>query len=220
MTISPPSLLAYLAISPASPEEAVLRLLINLGAQVVNADGGSLLVLDPEAQDLVFVMVAGESDKTLLGQRVPVGQGLTGLAALTQEVQVGSPTYVLASAQGELHAGQAQAVLAAPMLAGDTLVGVITAVRFKAATGRFSSQDAQLYGRLASVAGVVVHQRRRITALEALSRGKDSKQDDLGPAYRGIQSSVARLAQAHPDALDHVARLLLEIEALSYREGA
>ena len=56
-----------------------------------------LLVLDRNQEpprELVFAMTVGSggSEDTLAGQRVPVGEGLTGLAALTHEVQIGVPT--------------------------------------------------------------------------------------------------------------------------------
>ena len=51
------ALQTYLGISGRSSEGAVLRLLINLGCQVVGADEGSLLALDKDHNQLVFTMV-------------------------------------------------------------------------------------------------------------------------------------------------------------------
>jgi len=53
-------------------------------------------------------------------------------------------------------------VIAAPMLIGDTLIGVITCVSFKKGK-RFGAGDARLYAGLASIAGVVVDQHRRLS---------------------------------------------------------
>ena len=71
----------YLGISSRTTEEAILRLLVDLGRQYADAEEGSLLVLDRKANELVFAMTSGsrQSEKVLLGQRVPVGRGLTGL---------------------------------------------------------------------------------------------------------------------------------------------
>lgn len=203
-----PPLVSYLAIAPQSPEEAVLRLLIELGAQVVGAQEGSLLVLDPGRKDLVFAMTVGASERTLLGKRVPLGEGLTGLAALTQEVQVAAPTFKLSQTDGAPPEGEPVAVMAAPMLAGDTLLGVITAVRFEGS--RFSSQDARLYARLASVAGLVVHQRQRLAAFEDAQAGGAANESE-----RQVVAAAARLARVHPEACDHVAHLLAAVEALA-----
>src|SRR5581483_7371202 len=100
-------------------EELVLRLLIELGMQVVDAHEGSLLVHDREKGDLVFAMTVGGGGG-LVGQRLPMNKGLTGLAAATREVQIGAPTFHLAG-EGKVESKATgsktpQAVIAAPML--------------------------------------------------------------------------------------------------------
>lgn len=76
----------YLGIAHESPEEKVLTFLIELGAQFVDAHEGSLLVVDEASKELVFAMTVGReaSEEALLGQKVPVGKGLVGLAAQTR----------------------------------------------------------------------------------------------------------------------------------------
>jgi GAF domain-containing protein len=201
----------YLGVSYRSPEEGVLKLLIELGAQFVGAQEGSLLVLDEKHGELVFAMTvgAGPSEEQLIGQRVPLGRGITGLAAQTREVQIGAPT---------LHTRQRReprSVLAAPMLIGDRLVGVITAVSFDPRK-RFSGADATFYGRIATVAAVVVEQRRRLAAIEALQQGgpapKAAGEEDRLDSQ--IVESVQRIVQSRPHAKRLVARLLSEIGSL------
>jgi GAF domain-containing protein len=183
----------YLGIAAESPEQAVLRVLVELSAQVVGASEGSLLVVDREQRpprDLVFAMTVGSraSERALVGQRVPIGQGITGLAAVTQEVQIGAPLYdgVRQAEEGDVPHGQPSSVIAAPMLAGDALVGVITAVSFDPAR-RFGAADAGLFARAASVAGVVVDQRRRIDSLEG-ARGaiREEAFADMRRALEGL----------------------------------
>lgn len=161
-----------LALAPKSSEADVLRLLIELGCQYVRGEEGSLLVLDPDTRELVFAMTVGSrsSEKELVGQRVPLGQGITGLAAATEEVQIGAPTFSDIKQSGRDRSDQPSAVLAAPMLAGDELVGVITTVSFDPKR-RFNGDDAVLYGRIAAVAGVVVHQAQQLDALRRLHDG-------------------------------------------------
>lgn len=205
------ALATYLGISPRSNEEEVLRLLIQLGAQVVGAEEGSLLVLDDADDALVFAMVVGppDSQHALVGQRVPIGRGITGLAALTREVQIGAPTYTDVAQSHLRDPGGASAVLAAPMLAGDELVGVITAVTF-VKDARFTPEHALLYGRIGAVAGVVVEQSRRLRALE--SRGADAAAPS--GAEGRIVEAVTRIANRDPARLERVAALLDAIDAL------
>lgn len=196
-------LLALLAIEPASAEERVLRVLIELGAQVVDASEGSLLVYDQAKNDLVFAMTVG-GPNILIGQRLALGQGLTGLAAATGEVQIGAPNF-----QGVQQVSKGpEAVIAAPMLVGDELIGVITAVSFVSGK-RFTGRDGDLYGRLAAIAGVVVDQRRRLDA----AAGK-VKQQVENSVEHGVAASIARIAKQRPDALTRLATIVSEIESL------
>jgi sigma-B regulation protein RsbU (phosphoserine phosphatase) len=208
----------YLGISYQSPEDKVLRLLIELGGQFVGAEEGSLLVLDDEARELVFAMTVGSgaSEEALVGQRVPLGAGITGLAAQTHEVQIGAPTFDTdQAAEHKTAEGRPKSVLAAPMLIGDRLVGVITAVSFRP-DKRFGSADATLYGRIAAVAGVVVEQRRKLSAIEALQRG-EAAPAPVNEAERldgQILDTVSRLVAARPGVKARIARLLADVESL------
>jgi hypothetical protein len=210
----------YFDLDVESPELQVMRLLVELCGQVVGAEEGSLLVVD-HAQDppreLIFAMTVGnrQSEEALSGQRVPLGEGLAGLAAVTHEVQIGAPLYdgIQQAKRGEAPPGQPTAVIAAPMLIDDRLVGVITAVSFEAGK-RFTSEHAALYARAASVAGVVVDQRRRIDALE--SRGADvgapGRPSGDDPLARQVLDTAARLVDRNPYRLPEVARLLAALE--------
>jgi len=215
----------YLGIARQTPEEAVLRLLVELGIDYVGADEGSLLVVDRDSNELVFAMTAGgaESEKALVGQRVPLGKGLTGLAAATGQVQIGAPTFKdirqrkRAAGQG----GHPSAVLAAPMLINDEVIGVITAASFDVKK-RFTQRDAALCAKIASVAAVVVEQHRRLRALEELHRGKAAiKPISENERRRSeIIDAVARLTRRYPARLADVLSLLKAIDAVCARGPA
>jgi GAF domain-containing protein len=215
----------YLGILPQAPEAGVLRLLIEIGAQVVGAGEGSLLVLDEEEGDLRFAMTVGseESEKALLGQRVPLGEGITGLAAASLEVQIGAPTYMdVKQAEKAAGPGEPEAVLAAPMTIGDRLVGVITAVSF-AEGKRFTSEDARLYAGIAGIAGVVVDQRRRLASVESEAAERGPEPRALGEAARlerEILERIGRLVKHRPDSLPQVASLLRNVESMVLPEEA
>jgi GAF domain-containing protein len=212
------ALATYLGISGTGQEGRVLRLLIELGAQVVGADEGSLLVLDDKRQELVFAMTigSGASEEALIGQRVPLGKGITGLAAQTREVQIGAPSFHTRQAKGHASpADQPRAVLAAPMLIADRLIGVLTAVSF-APTRRFTGADALLYGRIAAVAGVVVDQSRQLRTLAALQGGRPTSRPRSAAdrAEQEIVRAVTRLTASSPHAKPQIARLLAAMATL------
>lgn len=211
------ALQTYLSISPLAPEGQVLRLLVESGVQAVGGDQGSLLVHDRERRDLVFAMTtaSGAEEKALLGRRLPFGTGLTGLAAATRSVQVGAPTYTFEGVKVSGAPRDAEAVIAAPMLVGDDLVGVMTAVSFREGK-RFLAADATLYGRMAAIAGVVVLQRQRLASMERLAGGPagEVRAVPSDPSEASIVDSVARLCRRPTATRAEVARLLSAIDDL------
>lgn len=206
-----------LAIRPASLEERTLRLILELGTELVGAEEGSLLVLDEETEELVLTMTVGspESEAALRGQRVPVGQGITGLAVMTRSVQIGSATFtdIQQSKHRDPDAKGPTAVVAAPLMAGDLVVGAITGVSFKP-DKRFSGADADRYARFASIAGVVIDQRRRLTMVDPTTEEDWFETGEGGVAETQLVQRVGRIVQRHPEAVEHVNRLLEAVEYL------
>lgn len=210
----------YLGLMPATGEDQVLRLIVETGVRAVGADEGSLLVYDPEANDLTFVMTYGskESEGILIGQRVPFGQGLAGLAAETGEVQIGAPRYKDVR-QSETMGG-IKAVIAAPMMLGDKLIGVITAVSNKD-DKRFSMEDAQLYACLATIAALVVNQALMLRA-RAADTGATLQPAALAadPLAQDVLARVGRLLQRDTTTVRQLARMLEAVEAMVPAHGA
>jgi GAF domain-containing protein len=211
----------YLGLMPATGEDQVLRLIVETGVRAVGADEGSLLVYDPEQNDLTFVMTYGnkESESILVGQRVPFGQGLAGLAAETGEVQIGAPRYKDVT-QSETMGG-IKAVISAPMMLGDRLIGVITAVSNKDSK-RFTMDDGQLYACLATIAALVVNQ-----ALLLRARSEDADPQAMQPAAlaadpqaQEVMERVGRLLQRDSGTVRQLARMLEAVEAMAPAPGA
>ena len=204
----------YLGLMPRTGEDQVLRLIVETGVRAVKADEGSLLVYDPEANDLTFVITYGGSEDILVGQRVPFGQGLAGLAAETGEVQIGAPRYQQVEQSESMK--RIKAVIAAPMMLGDRLIGVITAVSDDD-DKRFTMEDAQLYACLGTIAALVVNQALLLRA--ASEGGGETAQPDpaalADPLEREVTARVARLLQRDAGTIRQVAKMLEAIEALA-----
>ena len=210
-----PSPLRYFGIIEESREARLLRLLLESVVQAVGGEEGSLLVHDAGAGDLRFAMTVGDraSEQKLLGQRVPLGEGITGLAAATFEVQTGAPTFHNVH-QTEGKSSGPEAVIAAPMVSNDQLLGVITSVSFKPGK-RFDSNDARLCGRLATVAAVVIEQHMKLRDREeersaVPASGLDPQRE---ARLAEIGRSLHRIAEKKPDALAQVAAIVASLEA-------
>ncbi len=196
-----------LGAGPASTIAATLRLLIWTGLQIIGADEGSLLLLDDTTEDLRFVMNVGNENSMLIGQRVPVGTGVTGLAAATREVQIGSPIYRDLEHAERVDGTAPDAVIAAPMQVGDRLIGVITGVSFKKGY-RFDSQAGRVFGGFAAIAGVIVDQEQR---LAALSQGQETG----GAGEAEIAARLAILRRQRPEVMEDVITIIRLVEKLA-----
>ncbi len=211
MTDTEPSALRHFGIGDDSHEARLLRFVLETAAEAVGGDEASLLVHDRTAGDLRFAMTAGnpESERKLRGQRVPIGQGVTGMAAATHEVQIGSPTYTnIEQTQGR-EGDHPDAVCAAPMLHDDELLGVMTVVSFVDGR-RFDAGVARQVGRLAAIAAVLIQQHvDNATLRQRLDPGGSGVRD---ARQHEIELIVGRIARKRPDALQQVIAILQSFE--------
>lgn len=202
----------YLGAKPRTSEDQVLRLTVETGVRAVGGDEGSLAVFDPESDELVFVMTYGnaKAEAELVGTRIPIGKSLMGLAAETGEVQIGAPRYKDAARTQAL--GDVRAVIAAPMMVGERLIGVITAIS-KQPDKRFSLEDGELYACLATIAALVVDQS---LALRAPGDGNDGGLALVGDSLeQEVLARVGRLLQRDSSTVIQLARMLEVMEATS-----
>jgi len=200
----------YFGLLPGGRLGMAVRSALEAAVATVGAQEGSLLAHDEAADDLVFVMTAGnaESERTLLAQRVPLGQGITGLAAAKGEVQVGAPIFRDVKQSERLSDGP-EAVLAAPLLVGEELLGVITAVTFEHGR-RFGAAEAELFERTAQVIAALVE-----TAVAAT--GGAAVPQAYGSSARREEAVLERLRQLlrrDPAALEAVESLVDAVERL------
>ena len=201
----------YLGVLPATPESSALRLLVEIGVNVISADEGSLLVMEPDGRSLRFAMTVGPSAQQLTGQTVPFGEGQTGLAAATRQVQIGAPVYRDVEQTERLKDGP-ESVIAAPMMLGDEVIGVLTAVTFTK-DRRFTGKEADLYARFSGLAALIVEQTR----LLKIHKREAVQASGLGPAARleqEILGQLQRIAANQPRALEPLSQILSGIEAI------
>jgi len=206
----------YLGVLPGTSEAQVLRLVVETGVRAVGGDEGSLLVYSADTDDLTFIMTYGsaESETLLSGQRVPFGHGsLAGLAAQTGEVQIGSTRFKDVKEPKAIE--DVRAVIAAPMMLGDRLIGVITAVSTRP-DKRFSMADGELYACLATIAALVVNQNLMLRApTPAGGSGELPLAYATDAVEQEIMDRVARLLSRDPATVRQLARMLEAVEAMS-----
>jgi GAF domain-containing protein len=209
----------YLGLLPATAEADALKQIVDLGVFAVNADGGTLLVVEPETSNLLVAITTGSSPsqkKDFVGDRYPIGEGLAGLAALTQHVQVGAAVYRDAERTQRL-SDDSESEIVAPMLLGDRTIGVLKAVTF--VKGRlFTAREIDLFARFARIAALLVEQTRTIRA----SDGDLPNLEGLGDTARLEQQIISRLQRVvtdWPGALTPLVKILEGIDQIAARRS-
>jgi GAF domain-containing protein len=199
----------YYGLLPGGRLGLAVRSALEAAAASVGAEEGSLLAHDEAADDLCFVKTVGnpESERTLLAQRVPLGQGITGLAAAKGEVQVGAPVFKDVKQSERLSEGP-EAVLAAPLLVGEELLGVITAVSFVEGR-RFGAREAELFERTAQVIAALIE-----TAAASAGGPVPAAYGAAARREEAILERLRRIVRRDPAALESVEALVAAIERL------
>ena len=190
-----------------NPEKikAAFRTLISLGLKLLKADEGSLLIYRKEQRDLQFAAtVGGKSAEQLVGKTVPMGKGITGMAAMTCEIQTASRV-----AGGNFFAveddGSPNCVIAAPIMLDDELIGVITAVSFDKEKS-FNNTDCQNFSDLAQLGAVIISQEQQISNYASGEMNHLTEQSSI--EMQAAKSAI-ELVQKHPENPESILQILM-----------
>ena len=180
------------AIASLDPER-VLRQVMTLTCQALDAAEGSILLRDMETDELVFSQTLCPAADRLLGQRVAPGQGLAGWVAahrdtlcindVTQE-----PRWF--GGMDEKTGFQTRSLLATPLLYHGEVTGVMEIVNKR--RGGFSEEDAHLLEAVAAIAAIALENARLYTDLKHSLHRQEETQAQLVHAEK--IGAVGRLA--------------------------
>jgi GAF domain-containing protein len=159
-------------IQRMKPDTNLVQLLDDLlesTLAVLGSGDGSLLLLDDETEELVFVVVHGAARDRLTGYRLPPGRGIAGWVAdqkepaIVQDVQKDPRFYPQVD---ETFGFRTQTLACVPLLDGDRVLGVIEAIN-KVDHREFSPEDHLLLMVVAQLAAVAIHQAERFAEKNA-----------------------------------------------------
>jgi len=179
----------------------LLEMIVKTAVNVIGAEMGSLLLLDDAAQDLVFEVSATEDVSELQKIRVPLGEGVAGLVALS-----GQPLAVSDAQRDPRHASEIaqqtgylpRSLLCVPLQYEDQIIGVIELLDKKG--GSFDAGDMHTLGLFAGQAAVAIKQSRAQRSISLL----------LGQLLASLGSDSA---DAHRTLAERVAMMMADLEA-------
>lgn len=165
---------------------ALLGAIVQVARAIFGAKASSILLLDEEADELVFEAVVGEGEESLLGMRFPADHGIAGWVLATRTPLViedvrTDPRFASDVAEGTGYVPSG--LMAAPLLHDEEILGVLE-VLDRPEQSHFSLQEMDLLGLFANQAAIAVDLLQRARKADRIL------QDE------GDLAVVARLAAA------------------------
>ncbi|NIR30653.1 MAG: GAF domain-containing protein [Gammaproteobacteria bacterium] len=167
--------------------------------RIIDAEDGSLLVLEEGTQELVFAVTEGRVPaERLAWRRLPAGEGIAGwVATRVRAVTVNNPREddrFYAAIDTELDF-RTHSILAAPLIGGGSVLGVIEALN-KREGQLFSATDQLLLTLASRLAGELLHSLLSGQALDTPS-GHAANEDS---AVAGVGAVGGSGGPLHADA--------------------
>ncbi len=136
----------------------LLRSIVDVARAIFGAKASSIMLFDPESEELVFAAVSGEGESELVGRRMPASTGVAGwvLSSRTplvlEDVQ-SDPRFArdVAEKTGYVPKG----LMAVPLLDEELALGVLQ-VLDRPQRSRFTLQEMELLGLFAGQAAIAL----------------------------------------------------------------
>jgi Nif-specific regulatory protein len=175
--------------------DTLLHLILNTVTRLFQADGSSLLLVDPFSQELVFYMPFDRDPEQVKAIRLKPGQGVAGwVAAHRRPLLVNdAPRDPRFFSKVDTSTGfRTESILAAPLPDGDRILGVIEVLNTKK-NKRFEPQDLDLLTAFAVSASVALRNAQLVSTIRA---EKDYLQEALEARYRTVIGKSAAMQAA------------------------
>lgn len=146
----------------------LLKLVMELAANTLNAEASSIFRIDEKSNDLYFDVVSGDGGEVLKQIRVPMGQGIVGACA-----ESGKPLLVADVTKDprffkkvDKKSGfQTRSIVAVPLMVRGGLIGVVQVLN-KNGGGEFNQEDVELLTALANQSAVAIDNAKLYLSLQ------------------------------------------------------
>src|SRR5436190_6392516 len=170
------------ALADDGAHRALLGSIVQVARAIFHARAASVLLLDEDADELVFEAVVGEGEDTLLGRRFPSGTGIAGWVLGTRQPLVLAD--VTADPRFSAEAAQStgfvpNGIMAVPLLHGEEALGVLE-VLDRPADARFRVEEVDLLGLFGIQAAAALALLRRARLAAAALEAADGDLQTLG----------------------------------------
>ena len=187
---------------------ALLQSIVDVARAIFKAKASSILLLDEEADELVFEAAADEASEALIGKRFPSSTGIAGFVLVSRQPLViedvlSDPRFSRETAEstGFIPKG----LMAVPLLHEERVLGVLEVLDRPSDT-RFTLAEMELLGLFANQAAI---------ALDLLQRARRAHEALRGDGELGVISRLAETLEGRrEEGSESALRLLAELERL------
>lgn len=192
------------AVASSLDTREVYHLVMQKINEYCQVEAGSLLMVDEETDELVFVMTLEAGEEKLFGVRIPHGRGIVWSVAESQQYEIvhdvaGDPRFLrdVSDSVGF----EVRNILCVPIVVKGRTIGVIELLN--KIEGLFTEEEAQRLARMAATIGVAIENAR---LFQTVTTVRDRFEAILNSANDGILMADMRgqIVTANPTA----ARLL------------
>lgn len=151
--------------------DRLLETIMDVAKDVMNAEAGSLLLLNKETGQLEFQVASGPSGEKLRTLTIDAGRGIAGQVAQSGKAVRISDAYSdprFDPSYDQQTGFRTKSILAAPIEVKEDIVGVVEVIN-KVQHEAFDDQDLQLFQSFASSAGIALENSRLFEQTKAMA---------------------------------------------------
>jgi GAF domain-containing protein len=180
----------------------LLQSVVDVARAIFAARASSVLLLDEEADELVFEAVSGEGADSLIGQRIPASTGIAGWVLVTRQPLVledvaNDPRFARDIAESTGYVPQG--LMSVPLLHEEKALGVLNVLD---RASQFTLEEMELLGLFANQAAIALDLLQRARRAQAVlaETGDDAEarvaallEGENGAAGRELLAALERL---------------------------
>jgi GAF domain-containing protein len=190
---------------------ALLQSIVDVARAIFKAKASSILLLDEEADELVFEAAADEASEALIGKRFPSSTGIAGFVLVSRQPLViedvlTDPRFSRETAESTGFVPKG--LMAVPLLHEERVLGVLEVLDRPQDT-KFTLAEMGLLGLFANQAAIALDLLQRARLAQAALKGEG----DLGVLAR-VAESLERLRDEEDGSREAALRLLAELKKL------
>ncbi|MGB7054701.1 MAG: diguanylate cyclase [bacterium] len=166
------------AINSSLKPKEILNTIMEKAADLIRAEGWSVLLADARTNELVFEAASGKAGKKLLGMRLKIGQGVAGWVArygkslIVPDVAKDPRFY---SGVDKKTRFTTKSVLCVPMRSRDRIIGVVEVVN-KIGGDQFTQDDYEIFENVVAHLTIALEKAQMYRKMEEASQIDDLTQ--------------------------------------------